>query len=94
MAQSKTEPFRLDGKVALITGAATGLGAGIAIMLARQGANVAISDKPGVSLEQTAQRARGFGHLVFPFELDVRDAAQWTLKAQPFATSWAPSISW
>ena len=32
MAPPKTEVFRLDGKVALITGAAKGLGAGIAVM--------------------------------------------------------------
>src|SRR5258706_9800738 len=35
------EAFRLDGKVALVTGASTGLGAAIAIALADAGANVA-----------------------------------------------------
>ena len=35
------ETFRLDGKVALVTGASTGLGAAIAIALAEAGANVA-----------------------------------------------------
>lgn len=35
------ESFRLDGKVALVTGASTGLGAAIAIALAEAGANVA-----------------------------------------------------
>jgi len=34
--------FRLDGKVALITGAASGLGAAIAVALAEAGANVAV----------------------------------------------------
>jgi len=77
MAPPKTEVFRLDGKVALITGAAKGLGAGIAVMLARQGADIAISDKPGVSLTETEQQARAFGHRVLPFEFDVRDTAQW-----------------
>ncbi len=33
--------FKLDGKVALVTGASTGLGAAIAIALAEAGANVA-----------------------------------------------------
>src|SRR5689334_366742 len=77
MPPPKTDAFRLDGKVALITGAAKGLGAGIAVMLARQGADIAISDKPGVSLAETEQHARAFGHRVFPFELDVREPAQW-----------------
>jgi NAD(P)-dependent dehydrogenase (short-subunit alcohol dehydrogenase family) len=35
---------RVDGKIALVTGAAQGLGAAIAIMLAREGAKVALSD--------------------------------------------------
>jgi 2-deoxy-D-gluconate 3-dehydrogenase len=35
------DSFRLDGKVALVTGASTGLGAAIAIALAEAGANVA-----------------------------------------------------
>lgn len=33
--------FRLDGKTALVTGAASGLGAAIAVALAEAGANVA-----------------------------------------------------
>jgi NAD(P)-dependent dehydrogenase (short-subunit alcohol dehydrogenase family) len=68
--------FRLDGKVALITGAATGLGAGISIVLARQGADVAISDKPGESLAATAEKARAHGHRVFEVDMDVRDLGQ------------------
>jgi 2-deoxy-D-gluconate 3-dehydrogenase len=68
--------FRLDGKVALITGAATGLGAGISIALARQGADVAISDKPGESLAATAEKARLHGHRVFEFGMDVRHMDQ------------------
>jgi len=35
------ETFRLDGKVALVTGASTGLGQAIALALAEAGANVA-----------------------------------------------------
>ena len=68
--------FRLDGKTALITGAATGFGAGISVALARQGADIAISDKPGVSLEGTAEKARPYGHHVFTLEMDVRDMDQ------------------
>jgi len=68
--------FRLEGKVALITGAATGLGAGISIAFARQGADIAISDKPGVILEQTARKAEAYGHRVLAIEMDVRKTDQ------------------
>jgi 2-deoxy-D-gluconate 3-dehydrogenase len=68
--------FRLDGKVALITGAATGLGAGISLALARQGADIAISDKPGESMAETAGKARLHGHRVFEFPMDVRRVDQ------------------
>jgi NAD(P)-dependent dehydrogenase (short-subunit alcohol dehydrogenase family) len=53
--------FRLDGKAALVTGAATGLGAAIAAALPESGADLAISDRAGVSLEETAARVRSHG---------------------------------
>ena len=68
--------FQLDDKRALVTGAATGLGQGIAVTLARQGAAVAISDKPGESLDSTARRAAAFGGRVLGFDMDVRDLDQ------------------
>ena len=64
--------FRLDGKVALVTGAATGLGAAIAIGLAESGADVAISDKPGEDLSNTESKCTEQGHKVFKFDMDVR----------------------
>jgi NAD(P)-dependent dehydrogenase (short-subunit alcohol dehydrogenase family) len=68
--------FRLDGKRALVTGAATGLGQAIAATLARQGADVVISDKPGESLDETARQVAGFGRRVFARDMDVRDLEQ------------------
>jgi 2-deoxy-D-gluconate 3-dehydrogenase len=68
--------FRLDQKTALITGAATGIGAGIADALSRQGANLVLSDKPGVCLEETKEKVLQHGHLVFTIEMDVRDMSQ------------------
>ena len=65
--------FRLDGRIALITGAATGLGAATAVALASQGASVVVSDKPGESLERTLDEAAQHGGRVLATPLDVRD---------------------
>ncbi len=68
--------FRSEGKNALVTGAATGLGQAIARTLAEQGANVVISDKPGVSLARTRSMVEEQGVRVLEVEMDVRDAGQ------------------
>jgi NAD(P)-dependent dehydrogenase (short-subunit alcohol dehydrogenase family) len=68
--------FRSEGKNALVTGAATGLGQAIAKTLAEQGANVVISDKPGVSLALTRSMVEEAGVRVLEVEMDVRDSGQ------------------
>lgn len=64
--------FRLDDRVALVTGAATGLGAATAVALAAAGARVALSDKPGVNLDETAGNVRAAGPEPLRLELDIR----------------------
>ncbi len=71
-----TPMFRLEGKTALITGAASGLGAASAVALARSGADVALSDRPGVSLDDTAARASAHGRRVLKLAMDICDLAQ------------------
>ena len=44
--------YRVDGEIAMVTGASRGLGASIAIELARGGADVAITARSTESLEQ------------------------------------------
>ena len=69
--------FRLDGKVALITGAATGLGAGIAVALAEQGADLILVGRPdGSPLDDTHRRSTTYGHRVVDIHMDVRDLDQ------------------
>jgi NAD(P)-dependent dehydrogenase (short-subunit alcohol dehydrogenase family) len=51
----------MTGEVALVTGAAFGLGRGTALALARAGANVCIVDVNAAGLEETAQQVRASG---------------------------------
>src|SRR5882757_677672 len=70
---------RVDGKKALITGAAQGLGAASAHLLARHGAKVAIADINHAGAEAVAARINAeFGaNTACALRLDVRDEMQW-----------------
>jgi NAD(P)-dependent dehydrogenase (short-subunit alcohol dehydrogenase family) len=56
-----TNDIRLDGRVALVTAGANGIGEGIAMAFARQGANVAIADVDKANGERVAQAVRALG---------------------------------
>lgn len=65
----------LTDKVALVTGAAVGIGEAIAVTLARFGADVAICDRDVPNLDDTASDIEATGRRVVAAELDVRDGA-------------------
>ncbi|RZI99262.1 MAG: glucose 1-dehydrogenase [Brevundimonas sp.] len=69
---------RVEGKKALITGAAGGLGEAMAWMLAREGAKVAVTDIDGPRAQALAA-AINADHpgAAFAFTHDVADEAQW-----------------
>jgi NAD(P)-dependent dehydrogenase (short-subunit alcohol dehydrogenase family) len=50
--------MKLEGKVALITGAATGIGRAAAILFAREGAKVVIADINAKDADETVQTIR------------------------------------
>jgi len=55
------EPFRLDGRVAVVTGGASGIGRSIVLHLARQGAQVAILDRDDAGAAGVAAEASRLG---------------------------------
>ena len=68
--------FRLDGKVALVTGGARGLGLTMATALAEAGADIAISRPHAGSCEEAApQIAKQTGRKAVAFEADVTKLA-------------------
>ncbi|WP_405232645.1 SDR family oxidoreductase [Lentisalinibacter salinarum] len=69
---------RVDNKVALVTGAAQGLGAAIARMLAREGARVALTDINFAGAEEQAQAINDEREgAALALEHDVTDGARW-----------------
>jgi 2-deoxy-D-gluconate 3-dehydrogenase len=68
-----SDPFRLDGKVALVTGANTGIGQAIAIGLARAGAEVVAAGRS--SLDETLELIAAEGLKGRPFQLALDEPA-------------------
>jgi meso-butanediol dehydrogenase/(S,S)-butanediol dehydrogenase/diacetyl reductase len=67
---------RLENKVAFITGAARGIGKGIAMAYAREGADLVLTDILQVPLEESADEIRGITQRsVVTHVMDVRDNA-------------------
>ena len=67
--------LNMSDEAALVTGAASGLGRGTALALARAGANVCIVDINAAGLEETAQQVRAIGRkaLVHATDLSVAE---------------------
>jgi len=62
---------RLEGKIALVTGAGAGIGGAIARVLAGEGARVYASDIDEAASKATAAAIRAVGHEAFDLALDV-----------------------
>ena len=65
--------YRFDGKTVLVTGASSGLGKAVAIMMAERGARVIIAARRAVKLAETAAIIRQTGGEATTIDLDIAD---------------------
>ncbi|MEP3420352.1 MAG: SDR family oxidoreductase [Erythrobacter sp.] len=65
------DKFRLDGEVAVVTGAGKGIGRAIAIGLAEAGADVAVASRTQSDLDAVAQEIRALGRRALPLATDA-----------------------
>jgi 2-deoxy-D-gluconate 3-dehydrogenase len=77
--------FRLDGQVAIMTGASRGLGAAMAIGLAEAGADVALVARGDLQETQASIERLGRRAIIINADLEDRSASEAILKAAPDA---------
>ena len=68
--------MKLSGKIALVTGGAQGIGRGIALRLAKDGADIALVDLNPEKLAQVAKEVEALGRKATTFVADVGDREQ------------------
>lgn len=79
------DTFRLDGRVAVVTGAGRGIGAATALALAEAGADVAISARTATQLDEVADQIRALGRKVVTVPADLSDLSAVTALAETAA---------
>jgi 7-alpha-hydroxysteroid dehydrogenase len=75
--------FRVDGRVAVVTGAGRGIGAGSALALAEAGADVVCAARTQEQIDETAAAVRDFGRraLAVPCDVTQRDQLEHLVEA-------------
>lgn len=76
-------PFSLDGKIILITGASSGIGRGIAIICSRMGATILIHGRNKKKLEETLSQMEGDGHQILVADLTSKNEINYICDIMP-----------
>jgi NAD(P)-dependent dehydrogenase (short-subunit alcohol dehydrogenase family) len=88
MVPASASNGRLEGKIALITGAASGIGKATAERFAREGAKVALTDIDPGKGRKFADELTKAGHDAFFQSLDVVDPEEWRAVVDAVITRW------
>ncbi len=80
--------FGLGGRVAVVTGAASGIGRAVAEVLASAGARVVVGDLNESGAEETAAAIRGFGADAVAHQVDVSQRAQVDALVERASAEW------
>ena len=67
--------MRLAGKVAVVTGGGSGIGRGIVLAMAREGADIAIPDIQVINADKVAGEVKALGRKALPMKTDVTSSA-------------------
>ncbi|MBO4659001.1 MAG: SDR family oxidoreductase [Prevotella sp.] len=66
-------PFSLEGKTILVTGASSGIGRGIAVACSKMGATIILGGRNMERLQETLGMMEGTGHMVCPCDLSDQE---------------------
>lgn len=76
-------PFSLEGKIVLITGASSGIGRGIAVICSRMGATMLISGRNEERLKETFLQLEGEGHQILVADLTSKNEINYICDIMP-----------
>ena len=76
-------PFSLEGKSLLVTGASSGIGRGVAVACAKMGAKVVLSGRNEQRLQETLALMEGEGHIVLNGDLNSEETRKEIVDKMP-----------
>jgi NAD(P)-dependent dehydrogenase (short-subunit alcohol dehydrogenase family) len=82
--------MRLDGRIAIVTGAGNGIGRGIAIRLAAEGAAIGVLDCDGAACILVGQEIEAAGGMALPLPADVSDGSAVEFAIRKLTASFGP----
>lgn len=69
-----SNPFSLEGKIILVTGASSGIGRGVAIACSRMGATIILNGRNEIKLRDTLSHLSGNNHVILSADLTDNDS--------------------